>query len=311
MAHRQPPDEVAIVAVAGVLRGYHDDARKALPGVLDGSAEDLHRFRISVRRARSVVAVSAGVMPEEPRVALRHSLRTIGRLSSPVRDLDVFTAELPDLAAQAVGKDPKGLAALVELAEAARQRPAVSLEWALRGPDGARLFEDWELASTSVPAGGVAPGALATDPALDVVDTWVWELFRSCRQKGREAVESDDLERWHDLRKSLKKLRYVLEAFDYLHDRKDLKAARRQLRRLQEHIGGLQDCRVQGELVNEMRERAIAGRVESASDLATEIHLDVARRLARIHAECTDAWQDFDTGDTKSVFKSLTAGRSA
>ena len=310
MAHGQPPDEVAIVAVAGVLGGYRDEARSRLPGVLDGSVEDLHQFRVATRRARSVVGAATGVLPEEPRVVLGQSLRAIARLTSPVRDLDVFVSDLPSLAAAVdAGGRTGALDALVDIAGAARERPSVSLEWALRGPDGARLFDLWEAASTPVPAGGDAPGPLATEPALAVVDEWTMAAFRRTRRKGRVALESDDLEHWHDLRKSLKKLRYLVTAFGYLHQRSELKPVRKHLKRLQEHIGGLQDHRVQGELIEEMRSRALAARLPAAAELASDIKAGVDRDLARTHAECTEAWLEFDTRDTRRAFKSLTASR--
>lgn len=308
MAHRQPPDEVAIVAVAGVLRGCRDDARKQLTGVLDGSEKALHEFRIAMRRARSVAGVADGVLPAAHRDAVLASLRSMTRLSSPVRDLDVFISDLPDLADGLPGAEA-GLAPLTELTVAAREQPSVSLEWSLRGPDGIRLFENWDHVSESVPSGGGAPGPIATDPAVSVVDDWTMEAFKRSRAKGRVALESDDLEHWHDLRKELKRLRYLVAAFDYLHRRKDLKAVRKHLKKLQEHIGLLQDYRVQGSLGAEMGQRAVAARLVGAADLAGEMEAAVARRLARAHAECTDAWLEFDTPETKDSFKSLTASR--
>lgn len=320
MAHRQPPDELAIVAVVGVLGGYRDEARSRLAAVLDSSVEDLHQFRVAMRRARSVVGVAKGVLPEESRVALGRSLRAMSRLTSAPRDLDVFIGDLPGLAAEVdggddarastPGADPEALAALVDIASAARERPAVSLEWALRGPDGARMFELWDSASTAVPAGGGAPGPLATERAIEVVDTWTMKSYRRSRKRGRAAVRSDDLEHWHDLRKSLKKLRYLITSFDYLHERKRVKAVRKPLKALQEHIGGLQDCRVQADLLTEMRERATAAHLQGAVQLASAMSEGVGRRLERVHAECTEAWLEFDTPATQEHFDALTAHRS-
>ena len=75
MAHRQPPEEVAIVAVVGVLRGYRDDAHAELPRVLDGSTKALHNFRVAMRRARSVASVAQDVLPAGHREAALGSLR--------------------------------------------------------------------------------------------------------------------------------------------------------------------------------------------------------------------------------------------
>ena len=319
MAHVKPPDQVAIVAVAGVLGGYRDEARSRMAGALDGSVEDLHQFRVAMRRARSVVGVAKGVLPEESRIALGRSLRVLSRLTSAPRDLDVFMGDLPRLAAELSGGDghrapsrnvdPESLAALVDIASAARERPAVRLEWALRGPDGARMFELWDTVSATVPPGGVAPGPLATDSAVEVVDTWTMKSYRRSRERGRAAVRSDDLGHWHDLRKSLKRLRYLVTSFGYLHERKHVKAVRKPLKELQEHIGGLQDCRVQAELLAEMHDRAEAAHLIGAAQLASAMSEGVGRRMERLHAECTEAWVEFDTPETEGRFEALTAHR--
>ena len=308
MAGSRPSDEVAIVAVTSVLRGYRDDAEKRLPGVLAGDVEDLHQFRVAMRRARTVVSAAHGVLPDEHRDRVGRTLRSMAALTSPVRDLDVFIADLPDLCEKVPEVAPGAADALVEIAVATRERPSVRLEWALRGPDGRHLFEDWELVSTPVPPGGSEPGALATAPAVDVVDLWIAKAFKRTRRKGRVALESDDLEHWHELRKALKKLRYLVAAFGEMHSGKRLKPVRKRLRTLQEHIGSLQDLRVQMELASELHERAVAADLHAAADLALGIRGQVSRRLALAHAECTDAWQEFDVPRTRQAFKALTVG---
>jgi CHAD domain-containing protein len=142
-----------------------------------------------------------------------------------------------------------------------------------------------------------------------VVDTWTMQSYRRSRKRGRAAVRSDDLEHWHDLRKSLKKLRYLITSFEYLHEPKEVKAVRKPLKALQEHIGGLQDCRVQDDLLAEMRDRATAAHLHGAAELASAMSAAVGARLARVHAECTEAWLEFDTPATEERFEALTAHR--
>ncbi len=305
----QRNQEVALVAVARVLAEYRDMAIDNLPAVLDGGVEDLHQFRVSMRRARSVLGVAEGVLPDHERLGASRALRSMARLSSPVRDLDVYIADLPGLC-DGVGDpaDPAAAATLVELAVAMREQPSVSFEWALRGPDGKSMFDSWSMVSSPTPMGAGEPGPLATLPALELVDGWTRKAFKQTRRKGRRALESDDLEHWHDLRKALKKLRYLVAAFASQHDPGDLRRVRRHLRRLQDHIGLLQDLRVQQELTSELLGRARRAGLVRGAELASTLDSVLAERLLGAQGRCTGAWEDFDTPATRKAVRRLTSG---
>ncbi|HNB96129.1 MAG TPA: CHAD domain-containing protein, partial [Microthrixaceae bacterium] len=81
-----------------VLGTYLEDFREAEPAVRsDGDPEDLHRFRVSLRRARSLMAVGSDVLPSEELVLLQALASWFANVTSPVRDLDVLLIDLDDL----------------------------------------------------------------------------------------------------------------------------------------------------------------------------------------------------------------------
>jgi len=311
-ARSEQRDLLAVVAVTEVVDRYRQEAERRRPGVLEGDVEDLHQFRVAIRRTRSVLGVASDVLPEGPRGRAAASLRSMARLTSPVRDLDVFIEDLPGLCAQVPAEDGAagsghGLQVMTELAVALRERPAVSLEWALRGSDGRELWDSWAAVGALVPTGGDGAGPQATRPAGELVDRWVYGAYRRARRRGRAALESDDLEHWHDLRKALKRLRYLLTAFESMYAKDDLRPVRKPLRRLQDHIGRLQDIRVQEGLTAELR--SAAGRAGFGDAMEMADHLDevLRHRLAEVQAECTDAWTAYDTGDTRAAVRHLTS----
>ncbi len=305
-------DDVALRVVADVLAGYRDTAIRRLPGVLDGDVEDLHQFRVAIRRARSVLTVSADVLPEAAWGRANRALRSMARLTSPVRDLDVLLLDLPAMgAAVEDSESPRrhdALAVLMELTVAMRERPAVSLEWALRGSDGRELMDAWAAVSVFTPPGGDQPGPLATAPAGELVDAWIAGASKRARRRGRSALESDDLEHWHDLRKALKRQRYLLAAFSEFYDRSELKQVRRRLRQLQEHIGSLQDIRVQEHLIGELASAAELSGLSVAADLADLLLGHLEGRLLEVQSECTLAWEEFDTKKNRRLIRHLTSG---
>ena len=66
-------------------------------GVRDGSdIEDLHRFRVAIRRSRALIRASRPLIRDQL-ASLDRELRWLGGLSGPVRDLDVLTAHLREL----------------------------------------------------------------------------------------------------------------------------------------------------------------------------------------------------------------------
>jgi CHAD domain-containing protein len=66
-------------------------------GVRDGSdPEDLHRFRVAIRRSRALIRASR-LLIRDQLAALDRELRWLGGVSGPIRDLDVLIGHLREL----------------------------------------------------------------------------------------------------------------------------------------------------------------------------------------------------------------------
>lgn len=292
---------VALVA-QGCLKSFL--ARE--PGVRADDVEELHQFRVDLRRTRSVLRSFRGVLPEQRRRAATSAMREMTAPTSAVRDLDVLGESLASLLGDVLSDDTLRIAGLVETRRRAAR--AEMLE-ALDGPLRARLVQSWRSVA-EVYVIGDEPAPLAHRRMGPVADAALWDAYRRGRAAGKAATRSDDLEHWHELRKALKGYRYLLEAFAPLWEREGRKAVRRDLRALQDHIGGLQDLRVQAAVFEQLASEAEAVGWRSTANLAR----GVARRL-RDHIEqtrrgCRAAWSAFDTGETREVMRSLT-GRAS
>jgi CHAD domain-containing protein len=167
------------------------------------------------------------------------------------------------------------------------------------------LLAVWAAGAEVYPIGGDPPGRAATRPIVEISDEWIGSAYRTSSQDGRAAADSDDLEHWHDLRKSLKRLRYMLDAFAGYHDASAVKSVRRQLRSLQDVLGTLQDIRMREELLvvlmDRMEDRAA---VSTASAVLARLDGDLAVAQSR----CLGAWAEFDTRATRDAVATLTAG---
>lgn len=277
------------------------------PGVRADVAEDLHQFRVELRRTRSVLSSFAGVLPDDRRRAAISAMRAMAEPTSPVRDLDVLEESLEALVGDVLTDDVLRISALLESRR--RDARAQVLE-AMDGRPHAQLVEAWRNVSEVYIIGGGARPQDANALMGGVADRALWRAYRHSRKVGRKAARSDDLEHWHDLRKALKGFRYLLEAFAPLWSSGPRRGVRRHLRELQDHIGGLQDLRIQAQVFGDLAQDAGSFGWPGTSSLAVEVSRRLRDEAETTRLGCRQAWSLFDTSETRSQMRELT-GRAS
>ena len=71
--------------------------------------EFLHDLRVAVRRTRSTLKLGRPVLPPEMRSNWEPAFKWLGDLTTPVRDLDVYELELPEMSGWLVAAAPADL----------------------------------------------------------------------------------------------------------------------------------------------------------------------------------------------------------
>jgi CHAD domain-containing protein len=90
-------DSSAIEMLRGQLERQLRMLERSEGGVRSGSeVRDLHRFRVALRRSRSLIRASRPLLRDQL-AALERELRWLARVSGPVRDLDVLIDHLHEL----------------------------------------------------------------------------------------------------------------------------------------------------------------------------------------------------------------------
>jgi len=257
---------------------------------VDADPEELHQFRVSLRRARSLMAVGASVFPDEELVLLRALSAWMAATTSPVRDLDVLLDELPLLGERIVPEMVDCFAGLAALLEEARARSFTQLIGALDDERHPVLLRRWAAMSMVYRVGGGEPGPDSRRPAGDVVDAVLLRSWKRMRRRGRIALRTDDRESWHDLRKAIKRFRYLVSAFEPMYPEGSFDRVLRRLSGLQDVLGALQDHHMQASIVEEVGVAGGGRAALAAGVLADSLHRDAETA----HAECCDAWRDFD-----------------
>ena len=206
---------------------------------VDGDLDGVHLMRTSCRRLRATLKFLGDPLPGKSRRRLQNGLRELMTALGGVRDLDVLRQALDTVPGMETAEGEE----LKESVEERLSGATVRMQEVLDGDDYPRLLGDLEAAAAvaddGVPACRVGPARIGS--AL----SGVLEL----QPADWTAASGESL---HDLRKSVKKLRYALEAFAPAYGRPVARAIER-CRALQESLGTIQDAAAFGEHLKEAR----------------------------------------------------------
>ena len=116
------PEMAANQAVRLIMRNLVDVMHINLPGVLDDiDSEFLHDFRVSIRRARSLLGQMKAVLDAETTAALQSRLKTMGGATGEVRDLDVYLLKKSEYTQLVPETLDKGIVQLFQILERKRR----------------------------------------------------------------------------------------------------------------------------------------------------------------------------------------------
>lgn len=224
-------------AIAAVIASCRDHWQVNLPAALDGrNAEGVHQVRVGLRRFRSALSLFKTFVPENQRDWLNTEGKWLANQLGAVRDLDVFLADLE----KRRPKNDESAAALGDAVRAARSRARTGAMNALRGPRMRRFAarvetwldgHGWYVDDTEIPDVGAFARAA---------------LNRRMKKIQAVAARADKLtvpER-HELRISVKKVRYGLEFLTPVLPKKRAQRANALLKRVQDSLGHLNDLAV-------------------------------------------------------------------
>lgn len=262
---QEPPDRPGVepedsLAEAGrkLLRFHlarmvqHEDGTR-----LGEDIEELHDMRVAVRRMRAVFEVFGPAFKAGAIKPFLKGLRATGRALGRVRDLDVFIEKaqryLQDLPAEErSGLDPL-FEAWAQEREAARHKMLKYLD-SEEYDIFKRNFSEW----VNTPGAGAtvyAPSADQTyaDQVRYVAPVLVYQRLAGVRAHEARLAEAS-LEQLHELRLEFKRLRYTLEFFKEVLG-PEVKAVIDDLKKMQDHLGDLNDANVACDQLSDFLER--------------------------------------------------------
>jgi CHAD domain-containing protein len=279
-------------------------------GVRSGTdTEFLHDFRVAVRRMRAALTQIKGVLPRRTQNHYKAEFAWLGQITTPVRDLDVyllnFDAYRDSLPASARA-DIEPLRAFLARHRDNEQRALVK---ALDGVRFRRLLANWrEFLRREVPARSGLSNA--TRPVLEVACERIWHVFQLALKEGRAIDAESPPEALHELRKTCKKLRYLMEFFQSLLPARRIKAPIRALKALQDNLGEFQDCAVQIATLKRFSHQMLdEGDAAPDTLLAMGMLIDeLARRQQTAREEFAQRFGSFDSDANHDHYRELFTG---
>lgn len=212
------------------------------------SEYELHQFRICIRKTRSLLNQCKGVLPANRLSRFRREFGWIADLTSAPRDLDVYLLALQK-EKHRYRIAYKELEPFVVFLEDLRETEYAKLYENLGSVRYARLIQDWAVfLDTPVPP--ATSLRYADKSILYFSKTHTQAFYKRVLKQGNKITRGSSDQAVHELRKSCKKLRYVMEFFREFYPEKKIAVQIKQLKRLQNELGEFQDLCVQQAILN-------------------------------------------------------------
>ncbi|WP_239254339.1 CHAD domain-containing protein [Candidatus Nitrotoga sp. M5] len=207
-------------------------------------SEFLHDFRIAVRRSRTALGQIKGVLPHKIWVRFSRKFEWLGEITGPTRDLDVyllnFVAYKKSLPLPVRDDLDPFYYFLMKHQTIEHKKLVMHLESARY----IKMTAAW-LAYLKAPLSERTTLPNAHCSTLDVANSRIWHMVRRVVKEGEAISASSPPGDLHQLRKSCKKLRYLMDFFRSLYPTEEINKLINTLKLLQNKLGQYQDIHIQ------------------------------------------------------------------
>ncbi len=278
--------------------------------IQDTDSEFLHDFRVAVRRTRSGLSQIKNTLPAEKVSQHASFFAWLGQITGPTRDLDVYLLSYPHYKKNLPLSLQDDIAPLYDLLLQKQQQAQKELSEKLKSPQYKKQLIAWEeYLNEPLPKKGQA--SHANQSIQEVANIRIWKVYQRVIKEGNAINANSPAEALHDLRKTCKKLRYLMEFFQSLYPQQEIKTAIKSLKGFQSVLGDFQDYEIQELNIKHFSEEMMNNHVASNTLLAMGVlvqYLDTMKHSARNHF--AEQFNIFITPENKATFKHLFAHKA-
>ncbi len=303
---RLNPQMTMLQALTRILLNLLDVMEGNEAGVKgDLDSEFLHDFRVAVRRTRSALTQAKGVLPPELLACFKPEFAWLGAVTGPTRDLDVYLLKYDTFRDSLPEAFRDRLAPLHHYLVVQQQAALEKLAGELEDPRYRRLVQEWRAVLQDPTPGPESTNAVRS--VSEVAGERIWKVYRRTLKEGRAIHDGSPATELHELRKTCKKLRYLLEFFQGLYPRKKVKKLIKALKTLQDNLGEFQDLQVQSNYLRDIGDQVSRDEDAPASTLLAMgmlvEKLQEGQRRAR--TEFAGRFRSFSEAGNETMFRKL------
>ena len=277
--------------------------------IANTDSEFLHDFRVAVRRTRAGLSQLKAVFPDNISATYVEFFSWLGQITSSTRDFDVYLLNFAHYKSSLPASIRDDLNPLYEFLLAKQQNAHKELGKKLRSAKYLTSIYEWErYLKAQVPLKPLVHNAKLTIKQL--ADRRLWKNYRRVLREGNAINEQSPPEALHELRKSCKKLRYLMEFFQSLYHEQQIMHFIKNLKGLQDVLGRLQDLAVQENALKLFGEEMLNNHIHANTLSAMSVliqNLGALRGEAR--KDFTAKFATFKHEEKQSAFKSLLAAK--
>ncbi|MCF8198464.1 MAG: CYTH and CHAD domain-containing protein [Sulfuritalea sp.] len=244
-------ESIALAAAMPPVDAFHRIAMSCLEhlqqnhtGALSSDdPEYIHQMRVATRRLRAALRLFSPVLPQQFSVSsFSAPFSSLMQPLGKARDLDVLLTEIVDPVLKALPNEPRLPAIASDITNRRYRSRAEAITMLAAPAYGLTLLGALESLHAQVPNGPTAIG----------LQEFASERLRRLKRKVRRLVQAASVEdpaSLHAMRIGVKRLRYALEFFSPLANRRSLQRALKQLASMQDVLGQLNDLTNAGALL--------------------------------------------------------------
>jgi len=238
------PGMAAEQALKLVLLGLLDIMQQNEAGAIRGrDTEFMHDYRVSIRKTRSALTQVEQVLPQGVTARYNTFFSGLGKLTNPIRDLDVFLLKLEKYRKWLKKPARRSLGPLQTYLARTREAAQQKFIKTLDNSEYRDITGEWREYLESVRP--TQPPLESTQkPVGRLADELIRDMYRLALEEGDAIADDSGAEALHELRKTCKKLRYLMEFFQSLYPEKDIRELIQAMKGLQDNLGEFNDLHV-------------------------------------------------------------------
>ncbi|MET0067879.1 MAG: CHAD domain-containing protein [Candidatus Thiodiazotropha sp.] len=307
--YRLDPDARSDATAKRIMLGLLDTLEANVTGAKANlDSEFLHDLRVATRRTRSAMSQIKGVFSPQEIEPFKQGFAWIGQITGQTRDLDVYLLQYNHFRTSLPAAVRPDLDPFHDYLKRHHKAAHAKLVKKLNSPHFRKIIKSWR-DWLEAPLSEQPKGPNARMPTAQLADRRIGKLYNKILKQGAAIGPNSPAEQLHDLRKQCKKLRYMMEFFQSLYPKPEIRHLVKLLKVLLDNLGEFQDLEVQAHSLEGFGDEMLKEGAPSSAIMAMGIlvgKLYEKQTLTRRAFE--DLFTHFSSADNERAFRKLFGG---